>query len=535
MSAVGLSLVKLGELGDGTYGKVYEARLTEEGLKSSKTQETVAVKQNTIHKNSYKMIGSVREIYFLNLVKTHPYCIQLRNVTFNNPFLNQVDNWDNKIDEDHVIEKTNIILEKGTYDGNTYIRTTVSHVNDRKLFAVQVMLGLEYLHSRGIYHRDLKPANIICFSNRKVLKSAKLSDFGLSEYYDHQSTGCHEIVTLWYRAPEILLRKHYDYKIDVWSIGCILFELFSINNIRMFQPDDELGLINMIITRLKFSINDYNMSINIYGEKINKNYTHYQHNLKSFESLMGYNSQKIEEFNNASNSRFDDMVDLISKILVTNPKDRYNISESLNHKFFNSYTKLINKTRNQFHINNHGVWVTKPDYLFMTIYSDIRSSGMKWFKLLYNQRNQIPFKTWYTHKILFHAIDMFDRFLCLCDFSAISNIEIEIVIWINTFLFIAVKFFRVLLPDCGPDCFNIGIKPTDVNLFIDKSSKFEEFIIKDVFKYNIYSDTLYEISDVFLNDNNIQVLLSMLFNNTLPIGMSLKNIFIELVCPLTKN
>ena len=90
----------------------------------------------------------------------------------------------------------------------------------------QILRGLEHCHSLGILHRDIKGANILVDSNG----SLKIADFGLATIVNpskkHPLTS--RVVTLWYRAPELLLgATDYGAAIDLWSVGCILAELFT--------------------------------------------------------------------------------------------------------------------------------------------------------------------------------------------------------------------------------------------------------------------------------------------------------------------
>lgn len=86
----------------------------------------------------------------------------------------------------------------------------------------QLLLSLEYCHANRVVHRDLKPQNILV--ERDTLR-VKLADFGLARLFKFPAREyTHEIITLWYRAPEVLLGTEvYFPTVDVWSVGCIFY------------------------------------------------------------------------------------------------------------------------------------------------------------------------------------------------------------------------------------------------------------------------------------------------------------------------
>jgi len=93
-----------------------------------------------------------------------------------------------------------------------------------KSFTFQILQALTYLHQQRIFHRDLKPQNLLIDSSGTCIK---LADFGLARAFGLPiKTYTHEVVTLWYRTPEILLgQKQYALGVDMWSLGCIFAEM----------------------------------------------------------------------------------------------------------------------------------------------------------------------------------------------------------------------------------------------------------------------------------------------------------------------
>ena len=112
-----------------------------------------------------------------------------------------------------------------------------------KCIVEQVLVGLKYLHKKMIIHRDLKVSNLLL--NDKGI--VKIADFGLARYYGPNARpSTPQVVTLWYRAPEILLgAKSHDPAIDIWAVGCIFGELLL--NKPLIPGKSEIQQIDMII------------------------------------------------------------------------------------------------------------------------------------------------------------------------------------------------------------------------------------------------------------------------------------------------
>jgi cyclin-dependent kinase 2 len=140
----------------------------------------------------------------------------------------------------HGDNSLSLIFEYHNMDMKKYLdkKGVPLEVNQVRNIMWQVLQGLLHCHQRRIMHRDLKPSNLLIDESERQVK---IADFGLARSFGLPlKSYTHEVVTLWYRAPEILLgSKVYSTAVDVWSIGCILFELA--HRKPLFYGESEIG------------------------------------------------------------------------------------------------------------------------------------------------------------------------------------------------------------------------------------------------------------------------------------------------------
>uniref|UniRef100_A0A915L040 Serine/threonine kinase NLK n=1 Tax=Romanomermis culicivorax TaxID=13658 RepID=A0A915L040_ROMCU len=190
---------------------------------------------------------------------------------------------------------------------------TTDHV---KLFLYQMLRGLKYLHSSNIVHRDLKPGNMLVNSNCIL----KICDFGLARTWDvqDQSQMTHEVVTQYYRAPELLMgARRYSSAVDMWSIGCVFAELLGRRI--LFQAQGPLDQLNMIIELLgtpKISEMKYACD----GARC--------HILKSVPR-----SSNLVQLYSLSPQATHEAVDLLVQLLTFDPDKRISVEDALGHRF----------------------------------------------------------------------------------------------------------------------------------------------------------------------------------------------------------
>ncbi|KAJ1971746.1 negative regulator of the PHO system [Dimargaris xerosporica] len=205
MSGISNSRYKrLDRLGEGTYATVYKGEDTQTGA-------VVALKDIHYDPEEGTPSTAVREIALMKELR-HDNIVRLLHVEQTENNLVMVFDY---MDKD--LKKYMDAL--GTPGTGALDPATI------RRFMYHMLQGLAFCHDRRVLHRDLKPQNLL-ISASGVLK---LADFGLA-----RSTGIpvttfsNEVVTLWYRAPDVLLgSKNYDSAIDMWSVGCIFAEMFT--------------------------------------------------------------------------------------------------------------------------------------------------------------------------------------------------------------------------------------------------------------------------------------------------------------------
>ncbi|OIW18960.1 hypothetical protein TanjilG_09154 [Lupinus angustifolius] len=205
---------KVEKIGEGTYGVVYKAR-------DRVTNATFALKKIRLEQEDEGVPSTaIREISLLKEMQ-HRNIVRLQDVV-------------------HSERRLYLVFEYLDLDLKKHMDSSPDFAKDHqqvKMFLYQILCGIAYCHSHRVLHRDLKPQNLLIDRSNNALK---LADFGLARAFGIPvRTFTHEVVTLWYRAPEILLgSRHYSTPVDVWSVGCIFAEM--INQQPLFPGDSEI-------------------------------------------------------------------------------------------------------------------------------------------------------------------------------------------------------------------------------------------------------------------------------------------------------
>ncbi|KAK8916549.1 putative serine/threonine-protein kinase [Platanthera zijinensis] len=197
------SYIKIDKVGQGTYSNVYKARDRDSG----KIVALKKVRFDTAEPESVKFMA--REIMILQKLD-HPNVLKLEGLATSRMHYSLY-----------------LVFDFMQSD----LTTVISHPAKRlvepqiKCYMHQLLSGLQHCHERGILHRDIKGSNLLIDKNGVL----KIGDFGLANYFNPKKKRplTNKVVTLWYRAPELLLGStDYGVAIDLWSTGCLLAEMF---------------------------------------------------------------------------------------------------------------------------------------------------------------------------------------------------------------------------------------------------------------------------------------------------------------------
>eukprot|EP00440_Ansanella_granifera_P022622 gb/GFBE01024571.1/.p1 GENE.gb/GFBE01024571.1/~~gb/GFBE01024571.1/.p1 ORF type:complete len:321 (+),score=99.94 gb/GFBE01024571.1/:1-963(+) len=210
-------------LGEGTYGKVYKAM-------SKTTRQVVAIKRIKLNPEEDEGVPStaLREVAVLKELNSE-HVVKLFEV-FCSP------------------SKLTLVFELMENDLKKYMKGLGKPLDpkDIKCLCWQLVKGLEVCHARRIIHRDIKPQNLLIDQQLRL----KLADFGLARaFVVPLPKYTHEVVTVWYRAPEILLGSSvYSLGVDMWAVGCVFAEMAT--GTALFAGDSEIDTIFKVFQKL---------------------------------------------------------------------------------------------------------------------------------------------------------------------------------------------------------------------------------------------------------------------------------------------
>lgn len=284
----------LNRIEEGTYGVVYRAL-------DKKTNEIVALKRLKMEKEKEGFpITSLREINTL-LKSQHENIVTVREIVVGSN-----------------MDKIYIVMDFVEHDLKSLMESMKNPflVGEVKTLLKQLLRAVRHLHDNWILHRDLKTSNLL-LSHQGILK---VGDFGLArEYGSPLKHYTPVVVTLWYRAPELLLGiKEYSTHVDMWSVGCIFGEFLLMK--ALWPGKSEIDQLNRIFKDLGSPTETIwpGMSELPGAKKVT------------------FNNHVYNVVRNRFGSYFTDLgFDLLNKLFAYDPSKRITAEDALMHDYFN--------------------------------------------------------------------------------------------------------------------------------------------------------------------------------------------------------
>jgi len=461
-------------LGSGAYGKVYEAE--------SQQGRRFAVKRILVDDSGDNFIDSLREADIVSRF-VHPHIIRT-SVQWGSPFGTPLSPTLNGYKDDSI----SFVMEIAKGDAKAYKNGTGYNIMDIKTLMVHGLLGLEYLHHNKVTHQDIKTQNIL-YCDTEYGPVFKISDLGLAYWNNKFGYRAELISTSWYRAPEIVrnnvygTKDIYDTKVDIWSMGCVMFEfLMGYPLMRSIDRDDN----TLISAEMDKLIPNYRQGG---GPIVTWDMFWRKHKCNIMDEIPQYRS-------------------FLESMLEYDPSKRKSATELLSHPFLLSHQHYIATVR-----------LKHP--LQSDIYPlvDIPSTQERVFacNTAVNIINNRPDLVSDNYRTLFHALRLFETYISY----QVTNIPRKYdhisannghywsyggcVVRFMTCFYIMNKYFSLLKKPHSWDSLLEPKYKTEEYMKLAKDT--EKFVVAAIFKYNVYSHTVIDVAghlNIALTDDYIK-------------------------------
>jgi len=288
---------KLCKIGEGTYGIVYKGMHKKSGKLVALKKIRLEHEDEGVPSTTIREISTLKELEHPNIVYMHDVIMQEKSLYLVFEFLT----------ED---------LKK--YTDRLRERKQVMQLPELKSLTYQILQAITFCHCRRILHRDLKPQNLLIGPDGII----KVADFGLARAFGIPiRIYTHEVVTLWYRAPEILLgAAKYSTPVDVWSIGAIMAEMINLQ--ALFTGDSEIDQLFKMF-KILGTPNEETWPGCMQMKEFNQTFPKWKpSDLRQYCPLLD-----------------DAGIDLLQQFLVYNPANRISCKRAMEHPFFDDFDK----------------------------------------------------------------------------------------------------------------------------------------------------------------------------------------------------
>jgi serine/threonine protein kinase len=440
-------------LGRGAYSTVYEVNYD---------NETYAAKCNSMDSKT-TFIGCICELNIASVCFNHPNIVKLKSFSLCRPFASFVSPRDHSRDDPLCL-----FFECADYNlaelltQVKYSLTDVADIESFKEIAIQMLFGLEFMHRNRIVHRDIKPTNILIFDpqindeNSPEDITIKLCDFGLSKHYP--SSGCTSpgVCTPSYRSIEICQNQIYNNKVDIWSLGCVFYEILSGHPLIVVDNDDSAQVLAQIIRCIP------------------------DRNLTTWASLLP----------GAPN----DLIELISNMLAHDPKCRWSAMDCLNSAFFKGQTNRVTKMIARYPVILESAYTVDDNLYTRGVIEQIR--------YVFNNSRRCK---WYSDRMIFIALNLAYKFTGSCKYS--SSIVPNAPLHAMVMIYLAIKYLNTL--ETNPTWAQVVPKKMSTSAMMDRAKDMERTILRYL-SCKVYSLTPYDLAENKLSVIQVSALFDLM-------------------------
>ncbi len=234
-------------------------------------------------------------------------------------------------------KKNYLLLERYGADLSVLLPQLTNNVKLCKKIIYQLLLSIKELHYLKIMHTDIKPENILTnyINKNDKITNIKLTDFGSAIYEGEYSSKVFSIQTKEYRAPEIILEYESNEKIDIWSIGCVLYEILT--GKILFNSDNN---INDLSSTYRLSLMIETLG-DIPKKMLNtKKYNYlFSNDILNIKRILIFNPLHLKleylyKNNHTTINEYNLLIDLLYSMLEYDPEKRLSAKKCLEHQWF---------------------------------------------------------------------------------------------------------------------------------------------------------------------------------------------------------
>lgn len=349
------------KLGHGAYGVVY---------KCTTNNTNCAVKTALINKR-VDFLGGIRELDLSNKTSGHVYIIKLLDILpgilkAKGRHITPVKRYKN--------DTYSLAFELAYCSLDGYIKSNgTKNIQAIKYLMVHYLLGLDFLHAKGIGHRDLKPGNLLIVNDAKLGLIGKIGDLGTAKLMLPADDNTYNVGTILYQPPEWLSHIGQGFYTDIWAMGCIFYEMLT-----GFNP---FATSRQVVTLTP----DYQIEVIKSG---------------SYKTALARDKIFTDRWDAVPGPSWSQLVGIIESCLQLDYKRRPSIRDILDCKAFDAYRSHITDVRRV-------VIYESPNTVTMMCNDNNRLTVLSYLIEAYQF---LRLESWFRLRILFTAMDIWDRY-----------------------------------------------------------------------------------------------------------------------------